>query len=213
MDVVCTKCHSRFKIPDEKVPEGTAASFTCPKCKSRVAFDLRKQPPEEGMVDQEDTVSYDASETPFNLLETESRTALICETDEALKKMLAATAQAVGYQVTDAPNTKTAVKKIWYHVYDLIIIGEQFDLTDTGQNRTLAYLQQLNMTVRRQNLVVMITRKTRTMDQMAAFKASVNLVINVKDLRDLNRIVDHGANTHETLYRVYKECLRKEFNV
>ncbi len=37
MDVSCTVCKSRFKIPDEKVPEGAVASFTCPNCKNSLA--------------------------------------------------------------------------------------------------------------------------------------------------------------------------------
>ncbi len=208
MDVTCTECQSRFKIPEEKLPAGAAASFTCPKCKSKVAIDRRSQQPVKDVNGQGVSVSYDAAETPFDLLKTDGRTAIICETDEALNRLLAEMVRAVGYQFTVAPDTKQAVSKMWYHVYDLIIVDEDFDLTDTGKNRVLAYLQQLNMTVRRQNLVVMITRKIRTMDQLAAFKSSVNLVVNVKDLKNLNRIIEHGINTHENLYRVYKEYLR-----
>jgi hypothetical protein len=210
MDVACTECKSRFKISDEKIPEGAAASFTCPNCKSKVSIDLRKKPLTEAVDEDEYAVDYDASEKPFDFLETGSRTALICVADEGLKKTIIDMIQSEGYQITDAPNAQAAIKKMWYHIYDLILLDENFDISKTGQNKVLSYLQGLNMTVRRQSSVVLITKSARTMDQMAAFKFSVNLLINIKDLKDLIRITAHSINAHEALYRVYKEYLRKE---
>ncbi len=213
MDVACIECKSRFKIPDEKVPEGTVASFTCPNCKSKVSIDLRKKPLTEAGNEDEYAVDYDASEKPFGFLETGSRTALICEADAGLKKIIIETIQSAEYQITDVPNAEAAIKKMWYHIYDLILLDENFDISKTGQNKVLNYLQGLNMTVRRQSSVVLITKSARTMDQMAAFKLSVNLLINIKDLKDLIRITDHSISTLETVYRVYRESLKKENTV
>lgn len=210
MDVSCTVCKSRFKIPDEKVPEGTVASFTCPNCKNRVSIDLRKKPVTGAVNGDKYTVDYDASEKPFGFLETGSRTALICEADEGRKKIIIDMIRSAGYQTTDAANAEAAIKKMWYHVYDLILLDENFDINDTGQSKVLSYLQELNMAVRRQSLVVLITNSARTMDQMLAFKLSVNLLINVKELTNLKQIVERSDNTRETLYRTYKACLKKE---
>lgn len=213
MDVACIECKSRFKIPDEKVPEGAVASFTCPNCKSKVSIDLRKKPLTEAVGEDEYAVDYDASEKPFDFLETGSRTALICEADVGLKKIIIDTMQSTEYQITDAPNAQAAIKKMWYHIYDVILLDENFDISKTGQNKVLNYLQGLNMTVRRQSSVVLITKSARTMDQMAAFKLSVNLLINIKDLKNLNQITDDSISTLENVYRVYRECLKKENTV
>ncbi len=213
MDVACTECKSRFKISDEKVPEGAASSFTCPNCKSKVAIGPKKKPLTEAVDEVEYEIDYDASEKAFDFLGTGSRTALICEADKGLKNTIIHTIQSAGYQITDAPNAQTAIKKIWYHIYDVILLDENFDISKTGQNKVLSYLQGLNMTVRRQSSVVLITKSARTMDQMAAFKLSVNLLINIKDLKDLIRIVDHSISTLETVYRVYRGYLTKEATV
>ncbi|KKL25641.1 hypothetical protein LCGC14_2403250, partial [marine sediment metagenome] len=50
MDVVCNDCQSKFRIPDEKIPSGKAASFACPKCKSRITVDLNDKKDDAGQV-------------------------------------------------------------------------------------------------------------------------------------------------------------------
>ena len=39
MEVVCSNCQARLKIPDEKVPETGRVTANCPKCKNKISFE------------------------------------------------------------------------------------------------------------------------------------------------------------------------------
>ena len=47
------------------------------------------------------------------------------------------------------------------------------------------------------------------MDNMMAFHASVNLIINIKNIEDVGKILSRGITDTELFYRVYKETLKE----
>ena len=57
--------------------------------------------------------------------------------------------------------------------------------------------------------VAMISNRYRTMDNMMAFHASVNLVINIKNIEDIGKILGRGITDTELFYRIYKESLKE----
>jgi len=47
------------------------------------------------------------------------------------------------------------------------------------------------------------------MDNMAAFHKSVNLIINLKNINEIEKILRRGKTDFENFYRVYKQSLIK----
>jgi hypothetical protein len=45
------------------------------------------------------------------------------------------------------------------------------------------------------------------MDQMMAFRHSVNLIVNSKNIDDIGKIIQRGLTDHEFFYRVFKDTL------
>ena len=43
MDIICSKCSSKFRIPDEKIPAGRLTTLPCPNCKTRISLDPAKK--------------------------------------------------------------------------------------------------------------------------------------------------------------------------
>ncbi len=214
MDIVCEHCNSKFKVPDEKFPPGKVASFPCPKCKQKITVGAAKKPdpePQEASssADAAPTEDYNASDKPFDFVEEEGKTALVCEPDPAAKKNLIAGLKKLEYHITDAADTSEALKKMRYHLYDVIFVDESFDTDTPDSNEVLAYLERLNMAVRRNIFVVMISQRYRTMDNMMAFHKSVNMVINVKNIGDIQKILGKGITDNDFFYNVFMETLRK----
>jgi hypothetical protein len=52
----------------------------------------------------------------------------------------------------------------------------------------------------------MITRRFRTMDNMAAFQKSVNMVVNVDNIIDFDKILRRGMADFGIFYQAYKEA-------
>ena len=64
------------------------------------------------------------------------------------------------------------------------------------------------MSIRRGIFVAMISTSYRTMDQMMAFRYSVNIIVNDKNIDDFGKIVRRGLTDHELFYRVLNETLK-----
>ena len=217
MDIICDKCQSKFKIPDNKIPAGKIVTLPCPKCKNKISIGSSKKtddskPNEKKAItafNEIDSDVYDASEKPFDFVEEEGRTALICESDPSIKKKIADVLHIMDYHFTEAESARDALKQMRYHDYDMIIVNEDFDTKNPDSNGVLIYLERLSMDIRRNIFVAMISSRFHTMDNMMTFNKSVNLIINIKNIDDIDKILQRGIADNEFFYRVFRESLKK----
>lgn len=211
MDILCSNCSSKFRIPDEKIPVGRVTNLPCPKCKVRISIDPTKKTGRgiRAVAQSKENGGYDASDKPFDFIEEEGLTALLCEQNPLASNTIQNALNLMDYQITVAENARDALKRMRYHVYDLIVVNESFDTKNPDSNGVLIYLERLSMAVRRQLFVAMISNRYRTMDNMMAFHDSVNLIINTKNLEDIGKILSRGITDTELFYRVYKETLKE----
>lgn len=204
MDIICSKCSSKFRIPDDKIPAGRVTTLPCPKCKTRISLD----PAKKTAAATGNGASYDSTDKPFDFIEEEGLTALLCEQNPIARKTIESALSLMDYQITIAESARDALKRMRYHVYDLIVVNENFDTKNPDANGVLIYLERLQMSTRRNIFVAMVSNRYRTMDNMMAFHASVNLVINIKNIEDIGKILGRGITDTELFYRIYKESLK-----
>jgi DNA-binding NtrC family response regulator len=164
---------------------------------------------EKTIFSQVDESLYDAADKPFDFVEEEGETALICESDPSLREKISAAMKLLGYMITEAVSAKDALKKMRFHPYEAVILNERFDATVPDENDVLRYLESLSMEARRDMFVALITERFRSMDNMAAFNKSVNLIINTKNINDVGTIIKRGVSENAAFYRVFKESMQK----
>ena len=224
MDITCDKCKSKFRIPDEKIPAGLD-SISCPKCKNRITLNNASQKPgdlnlKEETAGHSDSLalsfdeapssdSYDASDKPFDFIEEEGKTALVCESDTKRKKQIIEVLHLMEFNTNEADNSRDVLKKMRYHVYDLIVLNEKFDTLNIDLNPIMMAIDRFPISTRRNIFVALISDRFRTMDNMTAFQKSVNIIINTKNMEDFGKILSRGISDHEFFYRVFKETLKK----
>lgn len=226
MDIMCDQCSGKFKIPDEKVPKGQVFSISCPKCQNKISVDTREKPStapekapasttslepgaEKTIFDEVESGSYDAAEKPFDFLEEGVKTALLCEPDQNVRGKIRVALDNLGYQTTEPKSAREVLKQMRFHIFDMVVLNETFDTRDPDMNNILRYLQQLGMGDRRNIFVALITDRFRTMDNMMAFNKSVNLIVNLKNIDDIEKILKRGVADNELFYRVFREALVK----
>lgn len=218
MDITCDKCQSEFKIPDNKIPAGKTASFLCRKCKSKITisssipsddlgFDLSDDG-DASFTNGEEANELDVSEQPFDFAEEEGETALVCESNAAMVNKIIPVLENREYYITQVRDTREAIKKMRYHDYDIIVLNEEFDSKQADSNGVLIYLSRLQMLSRRNIYVTLLTRRFRTMDYMTTLHKSVNLIVNIKDINEFERILGRGLSDTDMFYRVFKESLK-----
>jgi CheY-like chemotaxis protein len=164
---------------------------------------------EKSLLNELAAENYDASDRPFDFVEADTETALICEPDGTIREKIGNALKNMGYQTTEAASTKDALKSMRFHLYDMVIVNDNFDLPESGRNEVLAHLETLAMSTRRQIFVGLVTGKYRTMDNMAAFNKSVNVIINLKNIDDVEKILRGAVADNRAFYRVMKETLKK----
>lgn len=212
MEISCDKCKSKFKIADDKIPDGKATSFACPKCKNKITL-----PPSEEVAFAETGLEADLAaefgfdededtgEKPFDFIEEEGKVALVCESDAVIKEKINQALEILEYHVNDAKDSRDALRKLRYKVYDMVVVDEYFSTKDPDRNGILIYVERLHMETRRNMFVTLISDRYRTMDYMRAFTKSVDLIINKKNIEDLEKILSRSLTEYDMFYRIYKE--------
>ena len=225
MDVICNQCQGKFKISDEKIPSEQVVFIPCPRCKNKLTLDTRAQRPptqndlikavrptrsgEKNLIETISSGTYDASEKPFDYLGPGVKTALSCESDSAILSKLRFVLKQMGYHTVEPPSASDALKKMRFHTFDLIVLNELFDSQSPDDNPILTYLNDVMMSVRRNMFVALITTRFRTMDNMAAFNKSVNVVIHLRNLDEIAKILRRALDEHQAFYSVFQESLVK----
>ncbi|WP_169728943.1 zinc-ribbon domain-containing protein [Desulfatirhabdium butyrativorans] len=214
MEIICSQCQAHFRIAEEKLPESQAVVLTCPKCKNRIQIDRRQRPaaqpePSRDMAAHEDEDSYDAADRPFDYIAPGARTAMICETDDDIRSSLSAELMALGYYPVMPVNCEEALKRMRFHVFNVVIVNDRFDCNQTAAHPVLETIRNLAMETRRAMFVVLLSDRFRTMDDMAAFHQSVNLIINDRNIAEFTKIFNRSLADHQLFYEVFLECQSK----
>jgi predicted Zn finger-like uncharacterized protein len=215
MEIVCQSCQGKFKIADGKLPAGKSAAVKCPRCKSTIRIAVKEEAAPEADAafddlfefDEDEGEGYDATEKPFDFIEEEGKTALVCESDAIIREKIRPSLEILEYHITEVPNSREALKKLRYHNYDLIVINEYFDSQDPDANPLLIYLERMGMDLRRNIYVTLLTSRFRTMDHMVAFQKSVNMVLNIRNVDDFDKIIQRGIADFGLFYKVFKESM------
>jgi hypothetical protein len=226
MEIICDQCDRKLKIPDEKIPEGRKVTVTCPGCKKKLSVERKPDIIEEatsfqfdpGDSDSEDANNsdfgfglsddYEQPDRTFEFIEDEGKLVLICEEDSLIKEKIKPVLDFMEYHIIEAKNAREAIKKMRYNLFNLIIINEEFDSRDPDANGIMIYLSRMQMLDRRKMFVVMLTRRFTTMDHMMELNKSVNLIINLKNLDDIEKILRRGISDNDMFYRLYMENLK-----
>ncbi len=223
MEVICDQCQGKFRIPDEKIPAEQVVFISCPRCKKKLTLDTRANrpatisdpvkplqvgiSPDKNIIQTISSSAYDASEKPFDFLVSGVKTALVCESDSGILSKLRFSLKQMGYHTTEPESAMDALKKMRFHSFDLIVMNELFDCESSEDHPILTFLNELAMSVRRNIFVVLITTRFRTMDNMAAFNKSVNVVIHMRNLDEIAKILRRAIDEHQAFYSVFQESL------
>jgi PleD family two-component response regulator len=216
MEIICDNCQKKLNIPDNKIPKDRIAYLNCPGCKNRLAVTLNPQAEEQQknesnplIFDEVISDAYDAAEKPFDFLEEEAKTSLVCLMDQEIQEKINPILVNLEYHNTVAESARDALKKMRYHTFDIVILDELFDCKNYHSNGVLIYLQHLPMTMRRNIFLILLTSRFRTMDNMEAFHRSVNLIVNRVNINDFKKILLRGIADHEIFYKVFQNTAKK----
>ncbi|MDY6856818.1 MAG: zinc-ribbon domain-containing protein [Thermodesulfobacteriota bacterium] len=227
MDTICQKCKSKFKIPDEKLPEGKIINIPCPKCKGNISIDTRKVPIESPADIDKDSHGLDLSEKggsdtkkepapsesddgiESELFGEDVKSAFICDDNLSHQEQLQSALKELGYRAIIGKDPNDVLKNLRINHYDIIILHEEFGGGSPSQNPILNYIQPMPISTRRNIFFALIGKTFSTLDNMMAFSKSANTVINEKDLPQIYTILKKTIAENEGFYKIYKETMKE----
>ncbi len=197
MNLTCRQCKTKLNIPDHKIPKDKDAKISCPKCKYKIT--IPASPPAG--------VTGEMNRQSARLSFEDRMNAMVCVGDPELQKKTGQTLAAMGFEIQAVKDAKTAMSKMEYHVFHLLITDEAFD-RNKGAARIIHKLNTVDMSLRRRICAVLLTRMFQTNDNMAALHKSVNNILHAGDIAHLESFLTKALFDHKNLYSVYNESLK-----
>jgi hypothetical protein len=161
------------------------------------------------LLNQVASASYDPADRPFDFVGGGGATALVCEPYPVLREKINNRLKEIGYQMTMPATARDALRAMRFHIFDVIVLNELFDSDDPQTNSVLQYLANMVMSTRRRFFVALVSDRYRTMDNIAAFNRSVNIIINRDSIDNVGEIIERGVADNRAFYHVFQETLRK----
>jgi CheY-like chemotaxis protein len=213
MEIICESCGSTLNIPDQKIPRGQKVRTSCPKCKAKLTFGAK--PPSKGEETRREEkeksphYEYGAEDSDLDSYEEGIKLAFILERNPAAREKLKNASEGLGYKSVFAEDSRSAISKMRFHHFDLIVLSEDFDDTAMEQSAILQHLNRLSMSVRRRVFLVLVGKSFHAMDAMAAFSMSANLVLNEKDIDRSEIMLRKTIAEHQSFYKIFRDTHRE----
>lgn len=216
MEAICENCQTILNIPDDKIPYGEHFVVRCPKCKNKISIYTRSPGKEDDVLeteeekeilkDDETSKHYEEKDIALDSFKEGEKLALVIEGDNQFANVISKAVSELGYRCISAQTTQEAINEMRFLEFSLLIVSEKF-LTELEKSPILTYLNNLTIDIRRRIFLVLIGSNFKTMDKMAAFEMSANLVINRSDSGQLTNILKYSIMDNERFYKVFTDTL------
>jgi hypothetical protein len=202
MQVECSNCSKEINIPDNKIPQDQAFNLTCPGCKTKMRVDqhLKSLDTASLVVDEE----FDDDEE-IEIYDEHDKIALILDrqNDDLWDSVLT----ELEYKLQRAKSPEHAVHKLRFNQYHVVVFHEKYGDSSLKTSPLYEFIRDMPMYTRRKTFVAVVGENFKTLDNMEALAYSVNLVINQKDMGQLETILKKSIGDNDTFYKVYRETM------
>ncbi|MDQ1638561.1 MAG: hypothetical protein QOF62_1900 [Pyrinomonadaceae bacterium] len=128
------------------------------------------------------------------------RKALVCVLEESRESVARALTDN-GYKVFVANDTRQAVDRMRENELDVVVLDARFDPVEQGTVYVTREISILRPAQRRRVFFVLLSPSLRTMDPHAAFLNNVNAIINLNELDEMPRLIEHRLREYNELYK------------
>ena len=209
MQVECSSCNKEINIPDNKIPKDQAFNLTCPGCKTKMRVDQHLKPaaPDARSLDAASLVvdeEFDEDEE-IEIYDEHDKIALIL--DRVNDDQWTTALTDLEYKIQRAKSPEHAVHKLRFNQYHVVVFHEKYGDTNLRDSPFYEYVRDMPMHTRRKTFIAIVGENFKTLDNMEALAYSVNLVVNQKDIDQLETVLKKSIGDNDTFYKVYRETM------
>lgn len=133
--------------------------------------------------------------------------ALVLYDDEDTTKFLVSKLSNLGFSVTEAVNFRDAAKQLKFSEFQLLLIKEDYYGCSIQGNHLLRTVPMIAPPSRRTMLVVLISPTMATLDDLLAFSISLDAIINVSDIPNIEMLLASTIARGKKFYSIFQEIL------
>lgn len=134
------------------------------------------------------------------------RKVLVCVPEECRESIARGLAEN-DYQVFVAQDTRQAVDRMRANELDVVLLDPRFDPAEQGPVFVTREVNILRPAQRRRLFFVLLSPSLRTMDSHTAFLNNVNAIINVNEIEELPKLIEHRVREYNELYKEFHNAL------
>ncbi|MEE8128555.1 MAG: zinc-ribbon domain-containing protein [Nitrospinaceae bacterium] len=211
MQLECSSCNKEINIPDNKIPQGQAFNLTCPSCKTKMRVDQHLKPPASDPAESLDATSmlvdeeFEADDDEIEIYDEHDKIALIL--DRQNDDLWTTALTELEYKLQRAKSPEHAVHKLRFNQYHVVALHENFGNSTLDTSPLYEFIRYMPMNARRKIFVALVGENFKTLDNMEALSYSVNLVINQRELDQLDTILKKSIGDNDNFYKVYRETM------
>jgi len=152
---------------------------------------------------------YDESEKSFDYIGTDSDSAIIFLSNEAVREKIAEELKKNEWFVVEARSAQETLKRMRFHTYTLLVVDDFSNDDESGKHDLIdLYLTNTPMSVRRKTFVTLVSKRLRTMDRLAACNQGVNLIISAADIKDFSLMISNNLAENDWFYSIFMDVLK-----
>ena len=145
----------------------------------------------------------------FDFLTTTDKPALIALSTPEWQELARAALTELGYKVHVAATHSDFVTNFVQVPYQVVVIEECFAADTAPENRSMAFLQQAQMQLRRHATVIVVGDSFTSFNPMQAFELGAHLVVNRSEMMLLIQFIQKAVADNDMFLHGYRETQRR----
>jgi CheY-like chemotaxis protein len=142
----------------------------------------------------------------FDFFEPGDKTALVCLDVGELQRLAIEQLDELGYKIHTGMFMDDSVLKLRAHAYDVVVVSEFFGGCTLANHPILAEAAAVPPQ-RRQQVFVLVGESLSTNDEMQAFAHNADVVVSLRDLRNLKPVMRRAVARAEEFFAPLREAL------
>ncbi len=145
----------------------------------------------------------------FDFLTTSDKPALLALSTPEWQELAKAALTELGYKVHQAATHGDFITNFTQVAYQIVVMEECFAADTAPENRSLVFLQNAQMTLRRHSTIILVGDSYTSFNPMQAFQLGVHLVVNRSEMLLLIQFIQKAATDNDTFLHGFRETQRR----
>jgi hypothetical protein len=146
---------------------------------------------------------------PVDFLSVADKPALLALSSPEWQELSRAALTELGYKVHQAATHGDFIAGFSQMPYQVVVMEENFASDSALENRSLEFLQNANMHLRRHATIILVGDSFTSFNPMQAFQWGVHLVVNRSEMLLLIQFIQKATADNELFLHSFREAQRR----